>query len=855
MYFLSASVSAQVGVNTTEPKAGLEVKSSPEDLTVTDGIIAPKLHGNELKAKDGLYGTDQTGTIIYVTAASSDAGVANAKTTNVTEAGYYYFNGTLWQKIADGAVSGPEPWQIQNTVNPATENTQNIYQQGRVAIGHTAADPVSEKQFDVKGTYTLNHTLDGFHQVITTPIISTDWAGTEYTDPGILEYVGNTTDVFKMISYPDRDCPDCTENFQVISMFPFNNQLLLKAADYGGRTSADLSLDNRGSLESTVYRYNDPDYRARTNFGLYGVRAELFATMRSTPDSTPMHQDPNAAESGIIVDPRSLELRSTKEIRLSNNGNNVLWPTNQPAVGKVLKINGLGINGVDYTSSWEDNNATPNVWQIQNTVNPATENTQNIYRQGKVAIGYTEADPVSNYQLEVKGNFNAAATDTTTGVSTNVTINPNINNIEYTGFSLNTGIGSEINYEIDAPNTSYYSISAIKGDGLRINARDKQNDSGYTINTTNGEGSYNGFATIDMDVFSGPVDNNKYATLQLMPGSTEFGVGDSGVSSFINFSRDEILIGTRNTSGINSRGVWPNNPPESNGQVLTVQNLSTGTNNSSYEMVWKNPDADIRFVGGNNHISQDAGLNGTGTVNTQTASGNVVIGNQSLKTGMGTANISLGANNLTKTTSQTNVNIAIGGASLMNVTGESKYNIGIGFESLVEYTGSTIPPTGEQGFNVAVGTTSLSGLKTGQVNTAYGTSSGVYLTSGNDNTFLGGNSGVAAAGGRSVTTNNSIMIGNYSAFIDNTSDNQLSIGNWIYGKNGRVGIGGYTGSGWETNPRPMPKATLHIIKYAADLTPVIIEGCQEYTDNAEAIAAGLQVGGLYRTGDVLKVVH
>lgn len=29
----------------------------------------------------------------------------------------------------------------------------------------------------------------------------------------------------------------------------------------------------------------------------------------------------------------------------------------------------------------------------------------------------------------------------------------------------------------------------------------------------------------------------------------------------------------------------------------------------------------------------------------------------------------------------------------------------------------------------------------------------------------------------------------------------------------------------------------------------------EYTDNAAAIAGGLVVGNLYRTGDVLKVVH
>ena len=30
---------------------------------------------------------------------------------------------------------------------------------------------------------------------------------------------------------------------------------------------------------------------------------------------------------------------------------------------------------------------------------------------------------------------------------------------------------------------------------------------------------------------------------------------------------------------------------------------------------------------------------------------------------------------------------------------------------------------------------------------------------------------------------------------------------------------------------------------------------QEYADNAAAIAAGLSVGSIYRTGDALKIVH
>lgn len=52
-----------------------------------------------------------------------------------------------------------------------------------------------------------------------------------------------------------------------------------------------------------------------------------------------------------------------------------------------------------------------------------------------------------------------------------------------------------------------------------------------------------------------------------------------------------------------------------------------------------------------------------------------------------------------------------------------------------------------------------------------------------------------------------------------------------------------------------PSAKLHVVKLASELTPAIIAGCNEYTDNAAAVTAGLPIGGLYRTADgTLKVV-
>lgn len=84
------------GHNTYNPQVSFEVAASPNDLNRIDGLMGPKLTGNQLKAKDDLYETAQAGAIVFVTAAANPTTV---KTINVTSSGYYYFSGTVWVKM------------------------------------------------------------------------------------------------------------------------------------------------------------------------------------------------------------------------------------------------------------------------------------------------------------------------------------------------------------------------------------------------------------------------------------------------------------------------------------------------------------------------------------------------------------------------------------------------------------------------------------------------------------------------------------------------------------------------------------------------------------------------------------
>ena len=61
---------AQVGINTENPKATLDVTAKKNALAI-EGLLPPRLTRAELTEKGNtLYGTEQDGTIIYITEAS-----------------------------------------------------------------------------------------------------------------------------------------------------------------------------------------------------------------------------------------------------------------------------------------------------------------------------------------------------------------------------------------------------------------------------------------------------------------------------------------------------------------------------------------------------------------------------------------------------------------------------------------------------------------------------------------------------------------------------------------------------------------------------------------------------------------
>ncbi|WP_346984382.1 phage tail protein [Chryseobacterium sp. POE27] len=115
----SMTAFAQVGINNTSPKATLDITAKTNG-TKPEGLIIPQLTGDQIRAATTatptpVYGSNQKGLIIYATVADSAPAGATA---NITAPGYYYFDGSIWQKIL-GSSSG-------DTTNDAwTNDTAN----------------------------------------------------------------------------------------------------------------------------------------------------------------------------------------------------------------------------------------------------------------------------------------------------------------------------------------------------------------------------------------------------------------------------------------------------------------------------------------------------------------------------------------------------------------------------------------------------------------------------------------------------------------------------------------------------------------------------------------------------------
>lgn len=136
--FSCSSVHSQVTIgDASKPVEGalLQLKSSDDTLeNATKGLGLPRVSLLSLTSlspcaePNEANNLSHTGLLVY-----------NVNGTNGLSKGLYVWSGSEWVKVNSDQIKSH--WYVWNTSDPATSNTDNIYQLGSVAIGTSTPDP------------------------------------------------------------------------------------------------------------------------------------------------------------------------------------------------------------------------------------------------------------------------------------------------------------------------------------------------------------------------------------------------------------------------------------------------------------------------------------------------------------------------------------------------------------------------------------------------------------------------------------------------------------------------------------------------------------------------------------------
>lgn len=409
---ISSVAYSQVGINNTAPKATLDVTAKTTDGTKPEGIIAPRLTGDEIQSGDAQYTAAQTGSIVYATAAATSP---STKTANITSAGYYYFDGTLWTKFGSGAsAAGTEPLNVESTNIQATSNTQNIYQNGNLGLGDfSTTNPISK--LDVRGSVRAGGEAFTY---LSSSLPASPHLGTVGGNSAAFGY-GNTAS--GIVSFATGINTQATGA---------NSTAMGEEAIASGIQSFALgnAITSSSNLE-TVFGIN--------NAITTGTSNNIVAT-------DALFQVGDGYQTGPSIPDNALTILKNGYTGIGIAGSGATArPTERLDIGSGSTFFGAGLAGVRIrainTAAYTGSIATDNVvvadtngvlktvtaasvasslepWQVQGGTTAATTNAQNIYQTGNVSIGSsTPIAPFTSNSVTVTPKLSVAGDVASTG--------------------------------------------------------------------------------------------------------------------------------------------------------------------------------------------------------------------------------------------------------------------------------------------------------------------------------------------------------------------------------------------------------------------------------------------------------
>ena len=144
------SQAGKIGINTVNPKATLDINAKTDGSSQTEGLLIPRLTGDQIQTMTSNIQPGTESLMIYATAAP---GSPTSKVSKITQPGYYFWNGNNWESVginsniytADGSITTPL------AARNVDLNGKNLVFSGNGSVGIGTAPSASAK-LDVAGT-------------------------------------------------------------------------------------------------------------------------------------------------------------------------------------------------------------------------------------------------------------------------------------------------------------------------------------------------------------------------------------------------------------------------------------------------------------------------------------------------------------------------------------------------------------------------------------------------------------------------------------------------------------------------------------------------------------------------------
>ena len=163
---LSTLAFSQVGINTPDPRASLDItaKNATGTTRTAEGLLIPRVDRQRAQSMTGV----ETSTLIYVNNIAT--GTATGIAANINTVGYYYYDGTRWMKLK-------EDTSLYN-VNGALTNNRTIAQ-GTNTLAFTSTATTGTDHFSVDGnTFSIDAANNRVGLGTTNPKAKIDVIGT-----------------------------------------------------------------------------------------------------------------------------------------------------------------------------------------------------------------------------------------------------------------------------------------------------------------------------------------------------------------------------------------------------------------------------------------------------------------------------------------------------------------------------------------------------------------------------------------------------------------------------------------------------------------------------------------------------